>query len=90
MNVVFVMDKFSNLPSPKIRNFVSSCKRFVCGGMGPMDSIMALKDYSGFKFTHENKRVENWTTMASHVYDSKYCKVMIVAIFDLQSKDAEA
>ena len=80
-----------------------------------MDSIMALKDYSSFKFIHENKfpcqskgkvfvfkmfvdrlgsgvnlvkrmqpggdlqdywimfdhvkRVENWTTMASHVYN---------------------
>ena len=50
-----VMDKFSNLSSPNIRNFVSGCKRFVRGGMGPMDSIMALKDYSGFKFIHENK-----------------------------------
>ena len=104
--------------------------------MGPMDSIMALKDYSGFKFIHEKKflgqskgkvfvfkmfvdrpgsgldllkhiqlggdlqdcwimfdyvkRVENWTTMASHVYDSKYCKVMTIAICDMQSKDAEA
>ena len=49
------MDKFSNLSSPNIQNFVSGCKRFVRGGMGPMDSIMALKDYSGFKFIHENK-----------------------------------
>ena len=36
------------------------------------------------------KRVENWTTMASHVYDSKYCKVMTIAICDMQSEDAEA
>ena len=101
-----------------------------------MDSIMALKDYSGFKFIHDNKfpsqskdkvfvfkmsvdrlgsgvdlvkrmqlggdlqdcwimfdlvkRVENWTTMASHVYDSKYCKVMTIAICDMQSEDAKA
>ena len=130
------MDKFSNLSSPNIRNFVSGCKRFVRGGMGPMDSIMALKDYSGFKFIHENKflgqskgkvfvfkmsvdgpgsgvdlvkrmqpggdlqdcwimfdhvkHVESWTTMASHIYDSKYCKVMTIAICDMQSEDAEA
>ena len=101
-----------------------------------MDSIMALKDYSGFKFIHDNKfpgqskgkvfvfkmsvdrpgsgvdlvkrmqpggdlqdcwiifdhvkRVESWRTMASHVYDSKYCKVMTIAICDMQSEDAEA
>ena len=131
-----VMDKFSNLLSPNIQNFVSGCKRFVCGGMGPMDSIMALKDYSGFKFIHENKFpgqskgkvfvfkmsvdrsgsgvnlvkrmqpegdlqdcwimfdhvkwVENWTTMAFHVYDNKYCKVMTIAIYDMQFEDAEA
>ena len=110
--------------------------RFVRGGMGPMDSIMALKDYSGFKFIHENKfpgkskdkvfvfkmsidcsgsgvdlvkrmqperdlqdcwimfdhvkRMENWTTMASHVYNNKYCKVMTIAICDLQFEEAEA
>ena len=28
--------------------------------------------------------------MASHVYDSKYCKVMTIAICDMQSKDAKA
>jgi hypothetical protein len=50
-----VMDKFNNLSSPNIGNFVSGCKRFVHGGMGPIDSIMALKDYSGFKCIHENK-----------------------------------
>ena len=101
-----------------------------------MDSIMALKDYSGFKFIHKNKfpgqskgkvfvfkmsvdcpgsgvdlvkrmqprgdlqdcwimfdhvkRVESWTTMAAHVYNSKYCKVMTIAICDMQSEDAEA
>ena len=36
------------------------------------------------------KWVENWTTMASHVYGSKYCKVMTIAICDMQSEDAEA
>ena len=36
------------------------------------------------------KRVADWTTMACHVYDSKYCKVMTVALCDMQSEDAEA
>ena len=33
------------------------------------------------------KRVKEWTTMACHVYDSLYCKVMIIAMCDMQSKD---
>ena len=45
-----VMDKFNTLASPNCRNFVSGSKRFVCSGMSTMDSIMALKDHSGFKY----------------------------------------
>ena len=33
------------------------------------------------------KRVDKWTTMACHVYDSRYCKVLTVAICDMQSED---
>jgi hypothetical protein len=29
------------------------------------------------------KRVQGWTTMAYHVYDLVYCKVMTIAIFDM-------
>ena len=36
------------------------------------------------------KRVSNWTTMACHVYDSQYCRVMTVAVCDMQSEDCEA
>ena len=36
------------------------------------------------------KRVKDWTTMACHVYDSKYCRVMTIAMCDMQSEDAEA
>ena len=36
------------------------------------------------------KRVSNWTTMACHVYDSQYCRVMTVAVCDMQSEDYEA
>lgn len=50
-----VMDKYSKLASPSCRNFVSDSKRFVCSEMGTMDSIMALKDHSGFKYVHDNR-----------------------------------
>lgn len=36
------------------------------------------------------KRVKQWTTMACHVYDSTYCKVMTIAICDMQSEDVVA
>ena len=36
------------------------------------------------------KRVKDWTTMACHVYDSVYCKVMTIAVCDMQSEDCSA
>jgi hypothetical protein len=36
------------------------------------------------------KRVKNWTTMACHVYDSAYCRVMTIAVCDMLSEDAAA
>ena len=36
------------------------------------------------------KRVKSWTTMACHVYDSKYCRVMSIAVCDMQSEDTIA
>ena len=47
-----VMDKFNTLASPNYRNFVSRSKRFSRNRMWTMDSIMALKDHSAFKFVH--------------------------------------
>jgi hypothetical protein len=35
------------------------------------------------------KRVQEWTTMACHVYNAAYCKVMTIAICDMQSKDTK-
>jgi hypothetical protein len=35
------------------------------------------------------KRVKEWTTMACHVYDAAYCKVMTIAVCDLQSEDTK-
>jgi hypothetical protein len=36
------------------------------------------------------KQVVGWTTMACHVYDPKYCKVMTIVICDMRFKDIEA
>ena len=36
------------------------------------------------------KRVKSWTTMACHVYDSSYCRVMTIALCDMQSEDVAA
>jgi hypothetical protein len=36
------------------------------------------------------KRVKQWTTMACHVYDSAYCRVMTIAVCDIQLEDAAA
>jgi hypothetical protein len=33
------------------------------------------------------KRVQGWMTMACHIYDSIYCKVMMIVVYDMQSKD---
>jgi hypothetical protein len=36
------------------------------------------------------KRVKHWTTMACHVYDSAYCRVITIPVCNMQSKDAAA
>ena len=50
-----VMDKFSTLASPNCRNIVSGSKCFLRNGMDTMDSIMALKDHSRFKYVHDSR-----------------------------------
>jgi hypothetical protein len=36
------------------------------------------------------KCVQGWTTMACHVYDLIYCKVVMITVYNMQSKDTEA
>ena len=36
------------------------------------------------------KRLNDWTTLACHVYNSKYCKVLTIACFDMQFQDGTA
>jgi hypothetical protein len=33
------------------------------------------------------KHVQEWTTMACHMYDGAYCKVMTIAVCDMQLED---
>jgi hypothetical protein len=33
------------------------------------------------------KHVQAWTTMAFHMYDARYCKVMTFAVCDMQHED---
>jgi hypothetical protein len=47
-----------------------------------------LKD-AWIMFNHV-KRIKLWTSMACHVYDSAYCRVMTIAVCDMQSEDAAA
>jgi hypothetical protein len=35
------------------------------------------------------KHVQEWTTMACHVYDVAYCKVMTITVCDMQSEDTK-
>jgi hypothetical protein len=36
------------------------------------------------------KHVQGWTTMAYHIYDPVYCKVMAIVVCDMQFEDMEA
>jgi hypothetical protein len=36
-----------------------------------------------------SKVFQGWTTMACHVYDPIYCKVMFIAIYDMKLEDTE-
>jgi hypothetical protein len=46
-------------------------------------------EHAWIMFDHV-KHVKNWTTMACHVYDSAYCRVMTIAVCDMHSEDAAA
>jgi hypothetical protein len=35
------------------------------------------------------KLVQEWTTMVCHMYDAAYCKVMTIAVCDMQSEDTK-
>ena len=55
LSLEVVINKFITPASPNCCNFISGSKRFVRSGMDMMDSIMALKDHSGFKYVHDSR-----------------------------------
>lgn len=55
-------------------------KHMQCGG--DMENSWIMLDHV--------KRLQDWTTLAYNVYDSKHCKVFIIICCDMQSKDAMA
>ena len=50
LSLELVMEKFSTLAFPNYRNFMFRSKNFVRSERGTMDSIMAHKDHSTYKF----------------------------------------
>jgi hypothetical protein len=70
---------------------------FKMSEVGPnsnVDLVKRMQPSSDFhnawiRFDHV-KCVKEWTTMASHVYDSAYCRVMIIVVYDMQLEDAVA
>jgi hypothetical protein len=70
---VFVFKMSVDLP----RNGVELVKRMQVGG--DMKNSWIMLDHV--------KRLKDWTTMAYHVYDSRYCKVLTIACCDMQSED---
>jgi hypothetical protein len=47
--------------------------------------------YKGFaECLNHVKHVVGWTTMVYHVYDPVYCKVLTIAVCDMQFEDTEA
>ena len=70
---------------------------FKMSEIGPASGVDLVKrmqpggdlESSWIMFDHV-KRVKHWTTMACHVYDSTYCRVMTIACCDMQSEDKDA
>ncbi len=70
---------------------------FKMSELGPGSGVDLVKrmqpggdlENSWLMFDHV-KRVQNWTTMACHVYDATYCRVMTIAVCDMQSEDSAA
>jgi len=63
----------------------------VGSGMSLVTRMQPSKDLQNawIMFDHV-KCVANWTTMVCHVYGPTYCKVMTIAVCDMQSKDTKA
>ena len=83
---------FSGQGSDFVKVFVFKMSKVGLGSgidmLKRMQSSSNLED-AWMMFDHV-KCVKKWTTMACHVYDSTYCRVMTIAVCDMQSKDVVA
>ena len=70
---MFVYKMFVDLPGSGVK----LVKKMKVGG--DMDNSWIMFDHI--------KRLKNWTTIACHVYDSRYCKVLTIVCCDMQSED---
>ena len=90
---VFVQEsKFPGQGTDKNKVFVFKMSKIGPGsGVELMKRMQAGGDlqWAWMMFDHV-KRVKEWTTMACHVYNSVYCKVMTIAVCDMQSEDCTA
>jgi hypothetical protein len=74
-----------------IRYLYSRCPRWVLAAVDLVKQMQPggnLQD-TWMMFDHV-KRVKKWTTMACHVYDSTYCRIMTIAVCNMQSEDVAA
>jgi 6-phosphofructokinase len=67
---------------------------FVAGAVYEFDLVWQMQFSDDLQnmwmmFNHV-KRVQGWMTMACHMYDLIYCKVMTIMICDMQFEDMEA
>jgi hypothetical protein len=85
-------NKFSGQGSDSDKVFV-----FKMSEVGPRSGVHLVNrmqsggdlEYAWIMFDYV-KRVKNWTTMACHVHDSAYCRVMTIAVCNMQSEDFAA
>ena len=69
-------------------------KMFEIGSGSGVDLIRWMEpggdlEHAWIMFDHV-KRVTNWTTMTSHIYNATYQRVMTIACCDFQSEDKDA
>jgi hypothetical protein len=76
-----------SFPSQQVGHKVYLFKMFIDGTTSEFDLIQLMQPGDDLQnlwmmFNHV-KRVQGWTTMACHVYDPFYCKVMTIVVCDM-------
>jgi len=57
-------------------------------GVDLVKLMQAKRDrQNGWMMFHYMRHMDKWSTMACHMYNLQYKKVMTIAIFNMQSKD---